>query len=140
MWVAPRDVLKQVCLAKQMKAMVLILLMIAIAARATPDGRAPTERPRLTDELRRKVTEDSPPTNPTTTASVETPVVLSPVRVTSSYEMIDRKPVIDLPKEQPFNWKEGGTLYRHKGRRFTTEFKFQFNPLVGKFDIFRISW
>ena len=142
-----------------MKPCLLFLLMVATSAWAasdpptapasqsrmtiTPDPpKAPAARPRLTDDLRFRVEE----TTPATTKEAATPpasegvVVMAPVQVTGIYQPPLPRLEEQTPKNQPFTWKDGGTLLKREGPHFTIELKFQYDPVHRGFDILSISW
>lgn len=125
-----------------MKPRLLILLMFAMSTLAAADsGKAPAERPRLTDELRRSVANNSvDSTGQATATPVSDTLMMAPVRVTGTYQPTAHRPGEDDPKSQPFNWTEGGTFLKDEGLQFTTELKSQFNARHKGWDLLSFSW
>lgn len=125
-----------------MKPRVLFLLTLATSTLAAADSsKAPAERPRLTDEMRRSVASTSIDSNgqAATTAGNDA-LMMAPVRVTGTYQPTSRRPGEDDPKSQPFNWTEGGTFLKDEGLQFTTELKTQFNARHKGWDLLSFSW
>jgi len=142
-----------------MKPCLLFLLMVATSAWAasdpptapasqsrmtiTPDPpKAPAARPRLTDDLRHRVEEAKPAAAkeaapPTSSDGV---VMMAPVQVTGTYQPPLPRLEEQTPKNQPFTWKDGGTILKREGPRFTTELKFQYNPVHRGWDLLSFSW
>jgi len=46
----------------------------------------------------------------------------------------------ETPKERIFTWRDGGTIAKHEGKRFTTAVKFQYNPAHKGWDLLSIAW
>ena len=142
-----------------MKRSQLFSLMVAtsaLAASDTPTGpagqstmmgasgspQAPAARPRLTDDLRHRVEEAKPAAAkeaapPTSSEGV---VMMAPVQVTGTYQPPLPRLEEQTPKNQPFTWKDGGTILKREGPRFTTELKFQYNAVHRGWDLLSFSW
>jgi len=132
-----------------MKPLSVILLLLATVAFAQSDaGRTPASRPRLTEELRRASGETAGherDATPNGASAGSESVMMAPFGVTGSALPIYTKPLESEPEDHPFTWTDGGTLLRNKGRTFTTEVKFQYNPFLyapfdKKVDLLKISW
>lgn len=113
-----------------------ILLIASLVAEPAP-------RPRLTEELRQRVeaaasaTEKSPPAP---SDNDHRATVLAPLKITEKFIAPLFRPDEHAPVYHPFTWKDGGTFYRHRGRRITTELKFDYNPTHGGIDLLSFSW
>jgi hypothetical protein len=98
----------------------------------------------LTDDLRRRVEDETRATRPAASAPASTaddnPTVLSPLRVNEKFLPPLRRPDEQAPAYHPFTWKDGGTFWRRRGRHVTSEFKFDYNPVHGGIDLLSFSW
>jgi hypothetical protein len=126
-----------------MKWRMLFPLMVATGAFAASDGAVkPAERLRLTAEMRRRASEGDSASSTQAGASTsrDDVVVMSPVLVTSFHVLSDGSREEGRPRNQSFAFKEGGTILKREGPRFTTELKFQYNAKHRGWDILSISW
>ena len=122
----------------------LLALAVVGAGLLLPVLAEPAARPRLTDDLRRRVEDEARATRPAASASAspaeDNPTVLSPLRVKEKFLSPLRRPDEQAPAYHPFTWKDGGTFWRRKGRRVTSEFEFDYNPVHGGIDLLSFSW
>jgi len=126
-----------------MKPRLLLLLLFATSTLAAADaGKAPADRPRLTDEMRRSVAAAASDSTgqAATTAQGNDTLMMAPVRVTGVYQPTGQRPGEGDPKSQPFNWTGGGTFLKDEGLQFTTELKTQYNARHKGWDLLSFSW
>jgi len=126
-----------------MKPRLLFLLPVALGALASSALAAtPADRPRLTDDLRRRVGEVAPAPNKSAAPATadNALIMLEPVGVTGTYVPPPRRPEEEMPKSQPFTWLDGGTMLKKDGATFTLEQKLQYNPVHRGFDFLTLSW
>ena len=119
----------------------ILFLLMASAARCADSKNVPTERPRLTEELRMRVENTSPPPSAIISASDSGALLLAPYRVKSTYlPAILKSDDEPEPDSTPFTVQKGGYFFKKVGRTFTREAKFQYSPRNGAFELFRLSW
>jgi hypothetical protein len=126
-----------------MKAWTLLfLLVLAGVAVAAEPKLSPTERPRLTAELRGRVEAASPASiqSDTGAAAANGAVAMTPFWVVGAATPLMRRLEDEAPKNQPFTWEDGGTLLKRTGPQFTSELKFQYDPRHKGIDLLSFSW
>jgi hypothetical protein len=126
-----------------MKWRLLLMLLIATGAYAAPGGaNNPVEAPPVTGATGRRASDGASAAGAQdgTGAVRKEAVEMEPVLVTSTHAEIVGGSQPKPPNERPFDLKEGGTILKHRGPRFTTELKFQYNPVHRGWDILSISW
>jgi hypothetical protein len=124
-----------------MKLCCLFPLIVAASALGASDPTAtvPAERPRLTDEMRRRV--EGPAQVDTISAKpAGSAVELPPVQVGGSYQPGPLTPEQENPAGRPFTWKDGGTIFKRDDSRLTTELEFRYNPDWNAVEMLKISW
>ena len=120
---------------------IFLFLLMASAARCAESRNVPAERPRLTEELRMRVENTSPPPSAIISASDNGPLMLAPYKVKSTYlPAILKSDDQPEPDSTPFTAQKGGYFIKKVGRTFTREAKFQYSPRNGAFELFRLSW
>lgn len=126
-----------------MKLCCLFPLVIAASAfgASDPTPTVPAERPRLTDEMRRRVEGAAPAQADAVSAKpADSAVTLPPVQVGGSYQPGPLTPDQQIPAGRPFTWKDGGTILRHDGSQLTTQLEFRYNPEWNAVEFLKISW
>jgi hypothetical protein len=121
--------------------LIILFLLVASAARCAGSRNVPAERPRLTEVLRMRVENTSPPPSAIIAASDNGSVMLAPYKVKSTYlPAILKSDDEPEPDSTPFTWQKGGYFFKKAGRTFTREVKFQYSPRNDAFELFRLSW
>lgn len=119
----------------------LFLLNLSAIGLAAKSQVSPADRPRLTEELRMKVENTSPPPSAIIAGSDNGSLVLEPYKVKSTYVApLLKSQDVPEPDSRAFGAGEGGYFLRRQGPSFMREVKFQFSPRNNAFEFLRFSW
>ncbi len=126
-----------------MRSFLFFVAMMNTTALFADPSPGPRERPRITEkiklEFKERESKDSPQVSSASESDTDV-VELDSIQVFAQYRYFVFDSEKRILEDKPFTWKDGGTFSRHVGKRFTREWKIQYDPKNNVVKFFSLSF